>query len=69
MAKVAEHARRAMPGADIIIDQIANKPSRKRVGIKPDGRAPARAGTEITEDLHPFLELGLSWQLLSLDSG
>ena len=39
----------AFPGADIIIDQIANKPARKRVGIKPDGRAPARAGTEITD--------------------
>jgi len=36
------------PGADIIVDQIANKPSRKRVGILPEGRAPARAHTEIT---------------------
>jgi aminomethyltransferase len=39
----------AFPGADIINDQIANRPSRKRVGIKPEGRAPARAGTEIID--------------------
>ena len=37
------------PGADIIIEQIANKSTRKRVGIKPEGRAPARAGTKITD--------------------
>lgn len=37
------------PGDAIILDQIKNKPARKRVGILPDGRAPARAGTEITD--------------------
>ncbi len=37
------------PGDKIILDQILNKAPRKRVGIKPDGRAPARAGTEITD--------------------
>ena len=36
------------PGADIIIDQWNNGASRRLVGIKPEGRAPARAGTEIT---------------------
>jgi len=35
------------PGADIILDQIKNGAPRKRVGILPDGRAPAREGTEI----------------------
>ncbi len=35
------------PGADVIIDQIKNGAPRKRVGILPDGRAPAREGTEI----------------------
>lgn len=39
----------AFPGAQIIIDQIANRSTKKRVGIKPEGRAPARAGTEITD--------------------
>ncbi len=35
------------PGAKRILDEIANKPSRKRVGIRPLGRAPAREGAEI----------------------
>jgi len=40
---------KGFPGADIIIRQIAEKSPRKRVGIRPLGRAPARAGTEITD--------------------
>ncbi|MBT3658818.1 MAG: glycine cleavage system aminomethyltransferase GcvT [Rhodospirillaceae bacterium] len=36
------------PGADIIIDQWENGAARKLVGIRPEGRAPARTGTEIT---------------------
>jgi len=35
------------PGARRIQDELANGPRRRRVGIKPDGRAPAREGTEI----------------------
>jgi aminomethyltransferase len=35
------------PGADRIKAELANGPRRRRVGIKPDGRAPAREGTEI----------------------
>ncbi|PLX45895.1 MAG: glycine cleavage system protein T [Hyphomicrobiales bacterium] len=35
-------------GADVILKQIADGPSRKLVGLLPDGRAPAREGTEIT---------------------
>lgn len=35
------------PGGAAIRDQLDNGPSRLRVGIRPDGRAPARAGTEI----------------------
>jgi aminomethyltransferase len=35
------------PGAARIQDEIANGPRRRRVGIKPDGRAPAREGTEV----------------------
>lgn len=38
------------PGADRIQSEISNGPTRKRVGIKPDGRAPARAGAEITSE-------------------
>ncbi|NQV46820.1 MAG: glycine cleavage system aminomethyltransferase GcvT [Rhodospirillaceae bacterium] len=37
------------PGAAIIQGQIENGPARKRVGIVPEGKAPARAHTEITD--------------------
>jgi glycine cleavage system T protein (aminomethyltransferase) len=36
------------PGAAAILRQLQDGPSRKRVGIRPDGRAPAREGTAIT---------------------
>jgi len=39
----------AFPGADIILDQIENKPTRKRVGLVPEGRAMAREGAEIVD--------------------
>lgn len=35
------------PGADVVGAQIKDGVSRKRVGILPEGRAPAREGTEI----------------------
>jgi aminomethyltransferase len=35
------------PGAGRIQSELANGPKRRRVGIKPDGRAPAREGTEV----------------------
>jgi aminomethyltransferase len=34
-------------GAPVIHDHLANGPTRRRVGILPDGRAPARAGATI----------------------
>ena len=37
------------PGADVIVSEIANKPAMKRVGILPEGRAPAREHTEIAD--------------------
>ena len=37
------------PGAATILRQLAEGPARKRVGIRPDGRAPAREGTAITD--------------------
>jgi len=37
------------PGAARIAAEIAEGPKRRRVGIKPEGRAPAREGTEIRE--------------------
>ncbi len=38
------------PGSEIIQTEIANKPAVKRVGILPEGRAPAREHTEITDE-------------------
>ena len=35
------------PGAERIQAALANRPSRQRVGLRPDGRAPAREGAEI----------------------
>jgi aminomethyltransferase len=37
------------PGSARIQAELANGPSRKRVGIKPEGRAPAREGTDIVD--------------------
>ncbi|HEX2152007.1 MAG TPA: glycine cleavage system aminomethyltransferase GcvT [Stellaceae bacterium] len=37
------------PGATIVLKQLVEGPARKRVGIRPDGRAPAREGTAITD--------------------
>src|ERR1700761_6514718 len=37
-------------GANIVLDKLLNGVARRRVGILPDGRAPAREGTEIAKD-------------------
>jgi aminomethyltransferase len=37
------------PGAAIILAQLRDGPSRKRVGLKPEGRAPAREHTQIQD--------------------
>jgi glycine cleavage system T protein (aminomethyltransferase) len=37
------------PGADVILRQLAEGAQRRLVGIRPDGRAPARDGTEISD--------------------
>jgi aminomethyltransferase len=37
------------PGAKRIVDELTNGPQRLRVGILPDGRAPAREHTKITD--------------------
>ena len=40
-------AEGGFPGARRVQDELSNGAKRRRVGIKPDGRAPAREGTEI----------------------
>ncbi len=42
-------AEGGFPGADVVLRQLAQGPSRLRVGIKPLDRAPARAHTEIQD--------------------
>ena len=37
------------PGYDVIQNQISNGPQRKRVGVRPLGKAPVRAETEIVD--------------------
>jgi aminomethyltransferase len=37
------------PGADVILKQLAEGVSRKRVGIQAEGRAPVREGAAITD--------------------
>jgi aminomethyltransferase len=37
------------PGAEVILAQLREKPARKLVGIRPDGRTPAREQTEIQD--------------------
>lgn len=38
------------PGAGRILSELADGPERRRVGIQPDGRAPAREGAEIVDE-------------------
>lgn len=40
-------AEGGFPGAAVIADQLANGPARLRVGLRPDGRVPARAGVQV----------------------
>lgn len=42
-------AEGGFPGAAAIQAQIKDGPTRRRVGLKPDGKAPAREGTEIRD--------------------
>jgi aminomethyltransferase len=42
-------AEKNFPGADVILRQLAQGPERLRVGIRPEGKAPARAGTALID--------------------
>jgi aminomethyltransferase len=42
-------AEGGFPGASVIQAQLRDGPTRKRVGIRPEGRAPAREGTPIQD--------------------
>ena len=38
------------PGASIVMRQLDEGPARKRVGLKPEGRAPVREGAQLLDD-------------------
>jgi aminomethyltransferase len=48
---IAQRRRRegGFPGAEIILGQLEDGPPRRLVGIRPEGRAPAREGTEVQD--------------------
>lgn len=46
------------PGADIILGQFASGASRRRVGLKPDGKAPVRAGAALFADAEGKTPIG-----------
>ena len=41
-------------GADVILRDLATPPARRRMGLLPDGAAPMRAGTEVTDGTTPL---------------
>lgn len=47
------------PGADVILEQFASGASKKRVGIRPDGRAPMRDGTILFSDETSDQQIGV----------
>jgi aminomethyltransferase len=42
--------RADFPGAAVVLQQLREGPARRLVGIRPEGRAPAREGTEIQDE-------------------
>jgi aminomethyltransferase len=46
------------PGAAIILDQIARGPPRRRVGLRPEGRASIRQGARLFADAHIVEPIG-----------
>jgi aminomethyltransferase len=46
------------PGADRILAELANGTSRRRVGLKPDGRAPVRGGAKLFADAEGTVAAG-----------
>ena len=49
-ARRADGARAGgFPGAEVILKQLAEGAARKRVGVRPDGRAPVREGAQLAD--------------------
>lgn len=47
------------PGAEIILDQLKNGASRRRVGLRPEGKAPIRHGAPLLADLQARDSIGV----------
>jgi aminomethyltransferase len=47
------------PGANVILEQLANGPTRKRVGLRPQGRAPVRRGMRLFADPQSLSPIGI----------
>jgi aminomethyltransferase len=47
------------PGADVILPAFGQTPARKRVGLKPEGRAPMREGVEIFDTAEGGEKVGM----------
>ncbi|HWW47625.1 MAG TPA: glycine cleavage system aminomethyltransferase GcvT [Xanthobacteraceae bacterium] len=47
------------PGADVILPQLANGAVRRRVGLRPEGRAPVREGAKLFADEQASAPIGL----------
>jgi len=47
------------PGASIIMDQLQNGAPRRRVGLRPDGRAPVRHGARLFRDRDSAESIGI----------
>jgi aminomethyltransferase len=47
------------PGADVVLAQIESGPARRRVGLRPEGRAPIRAGTKLFCDATSSEPIGM----------
>ncbi|MFN3658022.1 MAG: glycine cleavage system aminomethyltransferase GcvT [Pseudolabrys sp.] len=47
------------PGAEAILAQLENGPARRRVGLRPDGRAPIRHGARLFRDAQGAEEIGV----------
>jgi aminomethyltransferase len=47
------------PGADKILDQLENGAPRRRIGLRPEGRAPVREGAPLYADAASSLQIGV----------
>lgn len=46
------------PGADLILGQLVEGPARRRVGLRPEGRAPIRHGVPLFRDRQDAIAIG-----------